>query len=665
VINSNLTPHSLLATKDTEVSYYKSLTLKTNEPISLNKIFQTIKTGKGFKEKILQLRAEVNKPKADSLKKQLPAITPSGVFENQRKIQYLIRHSGYICIDFDNVDKLENSKTLLMADQYSFAVFVSPSGKGLKTIVKIEAILETHKKNFEYLSEYYLTNYNLVTDNACKDVTRLMYLSYDENIYVNKDSKAWNHQEYQISKFILASKQMQEKNESFIEGNRNLFLYKLASICKRKQIPLELTTEQMLKQYTSGDFPEQEIRTTINSAYSSKGNEVMQSSTEDKNTHLLLARVEKYLNKTYEIRMNEVSTKIESRKKDSKDHFTELNENSLFRELQHHNLNLSLSKLTSLMQSDFVASYNPFIHYFEKLSAWLPNTDQDYIEKLASYIPVKNPERFHQQLKKMLVRSIACALDNRVFNKQVFVLVHDMQNSGKSTFLRWLCPPTLSNYIAENINTDKDSLIALATNFFINMDELATLQRAEINNLKSFISKDKINVRLPFGKRAVMLPRRANFLASTNKDEFLTDETGSVRWICFEMTNKIDFLYKQEINIDDVWRQAYTLYQQGFEYNLTIAEIEENEIANKTFQVHSAELDLIPQLFKPSSKEKGIFLNASEIHQKISEQNSQLSSKMTAITIGRAMKILGFKKESKYYAEAGYSTKGYYVEKMT
>ena len=52
------------------------------------------------------------------------------------------------------------------------------------------------------------------------------------------------------------------------------------------------------------------------------------------------------------------------------------------------------------------------------------------------------------------------------------------------------------------------------------MDELATLNKSEINALKSFISKDKINVRLPFGKRTQIMARRANFIGSTNKDNF-------------------------------------------------------------------------------------------------------------------------------------------------
>ena len=46
--------------------------------------------------------------------------------------------------------------------------------------------------------------------------------------------------------------------------------------------------------------------------------------------------------------------------------------------------------------------------------------------------------------------------------------------------------------MTENISFDKDSLIALIENFIINLDELATFTRVEINALKSILSKSFI-----------------------------------------------------------------------------------------------------------------------------------------------------------------------------
>ncbi len=203
---------------------------------------------------------------------------------------------------------------------------------------------------------------------------------------------------------------------------------------------------------------------------------------------------------------------------------------------------------------------------------------------------------------------------------------------------------------------DKDSLIALTTNFIINLDELATLGKAEINMLKSFFSLDRIKVRLPFDRRATSRPRCASFVGSTNQDEFLTDETGSVRWLCFKVL-EIDFRYKQEINIDQIWKQAFHLYQSGFAYQLTPAEIKENEIANRDFQRISAEREFIQQHFTPGTRdEHDMFVQASTIQQFAAERNIKLNP----VLIGRAFKLLDFVRDSKF--NGFYPVKGYYIK---
>lgn len=375
-------------------------------------------------------------------------------------------------------------------------------------------------------------------------------------------------------------------------------------------------------------------------------------------------KVENFITERYDIRNNIVSNKIEFCVKNSeRNDFKELNENNVFRELQKNFINFSINKLKSLLGSDFVEEYNPFVHYFENLPSYQPTTEPDYILKLTGYIPVKDKSRFEIQFKKMLVRCIACSLHN-VINKQAFVLVHDQQNSGKTTFLRWLNPPALKHYIAENINTDKDSLIAMCTNFIINMDELATLNKSEINALKSIMSKDVFKGRLPYGAREVNLTRRANIVGSTNNTEFLSDETGSVRWLCFELADKLNFDYKKDIDINSIWAQAYHLYKSGFKYELTPSEITENETVNANHRIITTEQELIQAIFTPSSKNAlgSIFKCATEI--KIILAEKYPTEKLSNLNnIGKALKVLGFQKESSSKSEANkpYQIKGYYI----
>jgi predicted P-loop ATPase len=238
-----------------------------------------------------------------------------------------------------------------------------------------------------------------------------------------------------------------------------------------------------------------------------------------------------------------------------------------------------------------------------------------------------------------------------------------MQNSGKSTFCRFLCPPQLSEYFTENIGTDKDSLIALTNNFLINMDELATLSRSEINSLKSMISRNHVNLRMPYGRRQVNLPRRANFVGSTNKDEFLTDETGSVRWLCFELIDKIDFDYKLKVNIDLVWKQAYELYKAGFQFELTQEELEYNEQRNRKYQTTTTEYDLISEYFEPcEEKLKVNFKNRSDILIYLKNLDELKSLNIIANNIGKSLKLLGYKLENCYLETIKQSRYGYFIK---
>lgn len=373
-------------------------------------------------------------------------------------------------------------------------------------------------------------------------------------------------------------------------------------------------------------------------------------------------KVENFISERYELRNNIVSNKIESREliSESKD-FKELNENNIFRELQINFINFSIGKLKSMLGCVFVKEFNPFKHYFENLPEYNPLIENDYITNVTTYLPVKDKNRLEVQFKKMLVRCIACSTAN-VVNKQAFVLVHDKQNSGKTTFLRWLTPPALKNYIAENINIDKDSQIAMCTNFFINMDELATLSKTEINSLKSTMSKDVFKGRLPYAARETNLIRRANIIGSTNNIEFLSDETGSVRWLCFELLNNINFDYNKHIDINRVWAQAYHLFKSGFKYELTPQEIQENESANANHRIVTAEQESIQSNFVPSLKgELGSeFKTATDIKRML--DHLYPGERLNITIIGKALKILGFERVSDKPPNSISSIKGYYIK---
>lgn len=343
------------------------------------------------------------------------------------------------------------------------------------------------------------------------------------------------------------------------------------------------------------------------------------------------------INENYDLRYDEIAHEFEIKLKNEKE-WHELNLNSLIINLSKSGITITTDKLIILLNSNMIEHYNPLVSYFNNLPKW---DNEDYIKKLASYLPVIEPEEFEYHLKKWMVRAVKCALEPSYFNKNCLVIVHKGQSSGKSTWCRFLCPPKLSKYFAEDIASDKDSRILLTTSFIINLDELSVLARKEINSLKAYFSKTSINERLPYDKRNTTLSRTCSFIGSTNQSTFLSDETGNVRWLCFELLGQIDFNYSKEVDINKVWTQAFHLayYDDKFNPELTVEDIEKNEMRNKMYAKLTTEQELIAKYYEKSN-EMIDFVTASDVLIKL----NSLNLKLNHINIGKAFSGFGFQR---------------------
>lgn len=380
----------------------------------------------------------------------------------------------------------------------------------------------------------------------------------------------------------------------------------------------------------------------------------------DEDSNSPMVKMIRYLISKYDFNNNVVVYEVFASEK-GKDNYLRVNPHTLLIEAKSAGHNTSLADINSFLCSDFIPKVNPLEIYFEKYKhLWNQKEDGDYIDQFAGYIHVLDPLRFKVQFKKWLVRCVACSLDDQYFNKQALIFVQDKQNSGKSTLTRFLTPPDLSEYQIENISVDKDSLIAIIQNFLIIQDELSTLNKQEINSQKSLMSRSYIKARHPYDRKPTMEPRRASIIGSTNKAEFLTDDTGSVRWLCFNLIG-INWDYKKDIDINRVWSQAYHLFNSGFEYNMTADEITENELANAQFSTITMEFELIQKHFELGNKEDEFMTPSDIIHYLNKAEGSLL--KISREEIGKALKRLGFDRIAKRgYGDKSYPVKGYYIK---
>lgn len=125
---------------------------------------------------------------AKDFKKNLPVVLFSGEFKG-RYDEALERHSKFIVLDFDHID-VAASKAILSTDPYVYSCWVSPSGDGLKALVKVTNP-ERHRDHFRALRTYFHKQYDLEVDESGINESRACFESYDPDIVINDDSSAF------------------------------------------------------------------------------------------------------------------------------------------------------------------------------------------------------------------------------------------------------------------------------------------------------------------------------------------------------------------------------------------------------------------------------------------------------------------------------------------
>jgi hypothetical protein len=121
------------------------------------------------------------------VKTKLPVVLWSGVF-TKREDDQLTDHSGLIVIDIDHINKfatVEDVKTLLCFDEYTLAVWESPSGDGIKCLVQITNP-ERHRDHFRALEVYFDKKYGITIDSSGKNESRACFESFDETMCVKQ-----------------------------------------------------------------------------------------------------------------------------------------------------------------------------------------------------------------------------------------------------------------------------------------------------------------------------------------------------------------------------------------------------------------------------------------------------------------------------------------------
>jgi len=136
-----------------------------------------------------KVRTAASKEEKDSLKKDLPCATISGTF-SVRNMAGIVEYNGLVCLDFDAKENpghtADSMKAILAEFEEVFYAGKSVSGAGVYAIVPTNNTdITCHARVVDVLGELF-NGEGLVYDRACKDVSRLRIISYDDKPVVNQ-----------------------------------------------------------------------------------------------------------------------------------------------------------------------------------------------------------------------------------------------------------------------------------------------------------------------------------------------------------------------------------------------------------------------------------------------------------------------------------------------
>ena len=312
--------------------------------------------------------------------------------------------------------------------------------------------------------------------------------------------------------------------------------------------------------------------------------------------------------------------------------------------------NISSSDVMTVLKSDLVPKVHPLRAYVESLKPYTPD-QPDWIDMVARQVKVKpsgeearGEELWRECFKRWFVAMVTSWMKDEVVNHTCLILV-GRQGCFKSSFLESLIPPHLRGYSCKmpiSSQLSKDERLRIAEFGMINLDELDCLSAREMSMLKSLMTATDVNERAAYAYTKERRMRLASFCGSTNNREFLSDLSGSRRWLPFEVES-IQNPFHTTLPYDLMYAQAKYLAESGtFTYWFDADEIAVLEQHNEEFRSRAGEEELLPILFDVPAEGKGEFMTTAQISERLVTYGG-IKKPMALNQLGKVLGKVGYK----------------------
>ena len=208
-------------------------------------------------------------------------------------------------------------------------------------------------------------------------------------------------------------------------------------------------------------------------------------------------------------------------------------------------------------------AYHPIREFIESLPEWdkVPRVDT----LLVDYLGAGNTAYVRAVTRKTLCAAISRVLRPGCKFDSMLVL-NGPQGVGKSTLIAKLAGEWFSDSLNLGDTKDKTAAEKLQGYWILEIGELAGLKKAEVETLRSFLSRQNDIYRAAFGKRATPHLRQCVFFGTTNAESgYLRDTTGNRRFwpVKTPGSGKKQSWNLTHEEILQIWAEALMYVRQG------------------------------------------------------------------------------------------------------
>ena len=292
------------------------------------------------------------------------------------------------------------------------------------------------------------------------------------------------------------------------------------------------------------------------------------------------------------------------------------------------------------MCSQKLADYHPFLTYMAHLPEWDGVDRVSELARRVSDTPVWL-NGFHRWMLGMTAQWMG--MESQCANAVAPLLVSTQQGRCKSTFCSRLLPDDLQVFYLDKFDITSVSGCEQKLSLFglINMDEFDRYGERSQATLKNLMQLRKLTFRKSHRAYYSQLPRIASFIGTSNQKELLTDTTGSRRFICVEVKEKIDC---SPIDHNQLYAQLKAELLSGERYWFTSEEEKEIQANNRAFYKQSPAQEIFFRCFRlPEGEEAGRMMTATEIFCRLQKKFPSALRNSNASQMGKALQAIGVK----------------------